>query len=217
MIQAVVFDLDNTLYDYDSCNAIAEKKLFETIESDFDIPADEAADMLRKAKKSVKSRLGEEVAAAHNRLLYMQNICEQVGRNPLKYAMGFYDTYWDTMLDQMTCFEYVKPLLAELRVKGIRIGILTDLTAHIQYRKLKRLGLVDSIDCLVTSEEAGAEKPAEEMFRLILDKLGVEPDKALMIGDSERKDIVGARKLGMKTLLIGECIDVAETTRSLLG
>ena len=207
-IKAVVFDLDNTLYDYDSCNKLAEKELFRTIAKEFGISEEDAEKLLKKAKNHIKNQLSDEVAASHNRLLYMQNVCEQVGKNPLKYALDFYNAYWDTMLENMGLFEYVKPLLEELKRKHIKIAILTDLTAHIQYRKLESLGISEMIDYLVTSEEAGAEKPSEKMFNLVLKKLELKPEEVLMIGDSVKKDIAGADTVGMKTLLFEKNHDI---------
>lgn len=216
-IKAVVFDLDNTLYDYDTSNFFAEKNLFQTIAADFEILEDEAEQLLKNAKRIIKNQLGDEVAASHNRLLYMQNICEQMGRNPLIYAMKFYNAYWDTMLENMVLFDYVEPLMDELKVKNIKTCILTDLTAHIQYRKLVKLGLIDKIDYLVTSEEAGAEKPSEKMFELMLRKLGFSAKEVLMIGDNEKKDIVGAEVTGMNALKFGREEDFGEKVRRLLG
>ena len=199
-IKAVVFDLDNTLYDYDACNALAEKKLFRAIADELCVPEETAAVYLKKAKANIKEQLGSEVAASHNRLLYMQNICEQAGANPFKFAMYFYSVYWDTMLESMILFDYVNPLIEKLKSKGIKIGILTDLTAYIQYRKIEKLGIGDKIDCFVSSEEAGAEKPSGLMFDLMIKKLNVSPEEVLMIGDSEKKDIIGAKAIGMQTM-----------------
>lgn len=202
MIKAVVFDLDNTLYDYDACNKKAEEQLFDEISETFGIRVSDAMGLLKQAKQNIKNQLGDCVAASHNRLLYMQNICEQAGKNPLLYAMKFYDVYWNAMLENMRLYDYAEPLFQELRDRDIKIGILTDLTAHIQYRKIARLGLTERVDYLVTSEEAGAEKPSEKMFALMLGKMGVRPEEALMIGDSMTKDIDGARRAGMKAFCL---------------
>lgn len=200
MIKAIIFDLDDTLYDYDSCNAIAEKKLFQEISSDFGIPEEKIPELYKSVKNHVKRIIGNEVAASHNRLLYMQDICERLEKNPLLYAMKFYDVYWNAMLDNMKLFDYVEPLIEKARKRGIKIGILTDLTAHIQYRKIIKLGLAEKIDYLVTSEEAGVEKPSEKIFLKMIEKMKIEPYEALMIGDSYEKDILGAKKVGMEVL-----------------
>lgn len=207
MVKMVVFDLDNTLYDYDLCNHYAEQELYTVIGSLLHISKTEATDMLRKAKKNVKDRLGD-VAASHNRLLYMQSICEQVGVKPGLYAMTFYNAYWNAVLGQMSLFPYVKPLFKQLDGRGIKIGLLTDLTAHIQYRKLDKLGLEEYIDIIVTSEEAGADKPSEKMFDLLIRKAGMKPHEIIMIGDSKEKDVDGAIRAGMRVIHYTRDIDV---------
>ncbi len=201
MIRAVVFDLDNTLYDYDHCNALAEKTLFRTVSETFEITEEKASSLLKKAKITIKEYLGSEVAASHNRLLYMQNICEQMQKNPLIYAMKFYDAYWDCFLENMTLFPHVIPLMDHIKKHGMKIGIITDLTAHIQYRKIEVLGIQNRIDHLVTSEEAGIEKPGRRIFELMLQKMELSPEEVLMVGDSEAKDIKGALNVGMRAFM----------------
>lgn len=201
MIKAIIFDLDNTLYNYDRCNELAEKKLIQMVSKDLLISQEVARNLLKNAKKNIKNQLGDDVAASHNRLLYMQNICEQMEANPLIYAMKFYNCYWETMLEEMRPFDYVIPLFKKIHDKGLKIAILTDLTAHIQYRKLDKLGICDYIDCIVTSEEAGAEKPSNRMFELALKKLQVEQNEALMVGDSVKKDIEGAKQCNIRGIL----------------
>lgn len=199
MIKLVIFDLDGTLYDYEKCNEFAEIELKNEISKLFQVSTDEAGQLLTNAKRNVKNQLGD-VAAAHNRLLYMQNICEQKGEKPLKYAMQLYNCYWDTMLEQMQLFSYVKPVLDMLHERKVFVGILTDLTAHIQYRKLERLQLLNDIDYITTSEEAGEEKPSQKMFKKMVEKAKVAPEEALMIGDSKSKDVQGAIEAGIKSI-----------------
>jgi len=208
MIKAVVFDLDNTLYDYDLCNEIAEETLLREMSAVFHIDVNESRNLLSNAKKNVKKQLGEDVAASHNRLLYMQNICEQMEKPSTKYAMHFYNCYWDKMLEEMQLYPYVLPLVKELHEQGCKVALLTDLTAHIQYRKLERLGLSDCIDYIVTSEEAGAEKPSGKMFELTLSKLGMRGEEVIMVGDSLKKDVVGAESCGIKGILFEKHTDI---------
>lgn len=216
-IKAVLFDLDNTLYDYDRCNKIAERRLFSTIGADFEITGAEAASLWKAAKHTVKERLGTETAASHNRLLYIQALCEQAGKNPLRYGLELYDVYWNEILNNMKPYGYVAPLLEKLGVEGIKAGVVTDLTAAIQYRKLRKLGLADQIDYLTTSEEAGAEKPAAKIFNLALAKMNVAASETLMIGDDRGKDVNGARRVGMRALLFAKEADFYERAAALLG
>ena len=60
---------------------------------------------------------------------------------------------------------------------------ITDLTAQIQFRKLIYFGLDELFDYVVTSEEAGMDKPHKSAFELAIKKLNCRPEKIIMIGD----------------------------------
>ena len=130
----------------------------------------------------------------------MQKFLEDMGLNPAKGALELYDVYWNSILDNMELFPYVLPLMKYLKEHNIRIGMLTDLTAHIQHRKIARLGLEDYIEVFVTSEEAGAEKPSRSAYDLLVSKFNVDRESILMIGDSMKKDVEGALNAGLKAL-----------------
>lgn len=211
----VIFDLDDTIYDYEYCNYVAEKELFQFISTCFEIPMEQSEKLFYQSKEIVKKQLGN-VASSHNRLLYMQALCELRGESPLLYARKFYDIYWDTLLEQIRPFEYVHTLFDFLKAKKIEIGILTDLTAHIQYRKLEKLNLIHYIDHIITSEEVGIEKPSEKIFLKMLSKAGYQPEDVLMIGDREDKDVQGAQNVGMQALLYRKDIDIVTEVKRLL-
>lgn len=200
MVKGVIFDLDGTLYDYETCNAIAEKELKTAVQEHLRMDAATFWSILEKAKTDVKGRLGN-TAASHNRLLYMQRLCEMAGVSPFGHAIALYNVYWDCMLDQMALFPYVKELFLRLHQKEIQIALLTDLTAQIQYRKIEKLVIGKDISCIVTSEEAGAEKPDAVMFSMVLEKLGLSAEETIMVGDSQKRDIEGAACAGIQGVL----------------
>jgi len=215
MIKAVVFDLDDTLYDAKGCYDKGQEKLVQFALDQYGEERDFFLSGFWQARLKVKDRLGE-VASCHNRLLYIQAYQELRGRKSLQDVITMYDLYWETALLHMTVFPYVYPLLEELKKRNVKIGILTDLTSHIQHRKITALGLETFVDALVTSEEAGCEKPSPEIFKLMLGKLSVRAEETLMIGDSEAKDIQGAENVGMQSILYTEKTDVMLEVRKRL-
>ena len=198
MIKAVFFDIDNTLYSYDRGNEAGMNALTVYGENVLHTDRETFLRVFWQAQQLVKERTGADCAAVHNRLIRMQCILELLGKPLFPHAKVMYHLYWDSLLSSARPEEGVLQLLQRLKSKGIGIGIGTDMTAYIQYEKLEALGVSPYIDWIVTSEEAGAEKPAERFFALCAEKAGADPARCIFIGDSLEKDVKGALKNGFK-------------------
>jgi HAD superfamily hydrolase (TIGR01509 family) len=87
-------------------------------------------------------------------------------------------------------------VLDELRGRGLRLAVVANWDCALR-GVLEQLGLAPRFETIVASAEAGAEKPDPEIFRVALERLGVEPARALHIGD-EDVDERGAAAAGMR-------------------
>jgi putative hydrolase of the HAD superfamily len=96
-------------------------------------------------------------------------------------------------------YEDVLPTLAELRRLGLAIGLVSntgrDLDAFVAHHGL-------DVDAAISSGAHGKTKPHESIFRAALERIGVDPHEAAMVGDSPEDDVEGARALGMRGLLV---------------
>lgn len=97
-------------------------------------------------------------------------------------------------------FPYSAAVLAELH-KYFRIGIIANQTGG-SVKRLRRFGLLDSIDCVYSSDEIGKFKPSPEFFRSAIRAVGAEPQKCIMVGDRPDNDIAPAREAGMLTVRV---------------
>ncbi len=190
----VVFDLDNTLYPYDVAHRRALETVSKKAEDVFNIKPEDFTSLYESASKVVKQRLGRSVASSHSRLLYFYRLAEVmgVGSHP-RIALDLEQTYWAAFLSKSRLFDGVVDLLEEFRVANIMCACVTDLTAQIQFRKLLYWRLDHYFRVVVTSEEAGEDKPAKAMFDLVIEKCPVSPEVVWMIGDNEERDIRGAK------------------------
>ncbi len=111
--------------------------------------------------------------------------------------------YWRTVLRVSKPFPGVKTTLRRLKEYNVRIGVVTDLLAHIQAEKLLHLGVDRYIDFMVSSEEAGREKPHPSIYLTALHKAHIPPEDALMVGDDIEKDVLGAKDVGITGVLFG--------------
>lgn len=194
MYKGILLDIDDTLYQYAPLHELSSRALFLQVESSFGIDAEKVESAFSEAKKIVKQNT-PETAASHNRLLYIQNLCEQLKIDSLKHSLSLYNIYWDTFLEQLSLSSGAKVFFD--RFGHLPICLVTDLTAHIQHRKIARMGLNKWANYMVTSEEAGCEKPHPFMFQLALHKLNLSAKEVCMIGDNYKKDILGAKRLGI--------------------
>ena len=200
MIRAVILDLDETLYAYEPLNIMATERVRELTCRELCITEQQFEEAYKFGRHETKRKLGD-VGASHNRLLYCHKTLEYLGVKPMPLSLRMYETYWGTFLEKMRLHDGVRTFLDRMHERGIKVMICTDLTAHIQHRKIEALGIAEDIFCLVTSEEAGREKPAPEVFELCLEKLGLPADEVIFIGDSPVKDVEGAKAAGMHAIL----------------
>lgn len=197
MIKAVIFDIDNTMYDFDGTDRIARAALSDYCTSAFQIGREEFSEIFTRARRLVEQRTGRDCAANHNRLIRFQCILELLHIDRPSYALEMYHVYWDTLIAAMKEEPGLMTLISALHHKKISMGIGSDMTAYIQYKKLERLHVLDKMNGIVTSEEAGAEKPAPRFFRLCVEKMGCKPEECVFIGDNLRKDVEGASNCGL--------------------
>ena len=192
--QAVIFDTDNTLYPYAPAHTEATIAVEKKVEVVLGIKKDLFRSAFIEARAEIKKRLGS-VASSHSRLLYLQRTIEklELGTRILT-VLDLEQTYWRTFLINCRLFPGVLDFIQLLKSNGIVTANITDLTAQIQFRKLVYFGLDEFFDYVVTSEEAGRDKPDRMPFKLALEKLQVPEEKVWMIGDSAESDIYGSNK-----------------------
>ena len=197
--EAVIFDTDNTLYPYFPAHKEATKAVEDKVLKQLGINKVIFRSAFKEARLDIKNRLGK-VASSHSRLLYMQKTIEklELGTRILT-TLDLEQTYWRTFLSNCKLFPDALNFIQLLKSKGVITANITDLTAQIQFRKLVYFGLDELFDYVVTSEEAGADKPDKRPFEVALQKLGVDSgnNKIWMIGDDPLTDMVGAGEMGL--------------------
>jgi HAD superfamily hydrolase (TIGR01509 family) len=196
----ILLDLDNTVYDYAACHVagldaaqqaaaglLARWRQAEAFRSDF-----------ARARHLAKTHT-RGTAAEHNRLHYFKLMLERAAgvSGRLSAALHLHEAYWRGYFTQLRPDPGCAGLLADWRAAGIRLAWVSDFSLEQQARKLCALGLEEAAEVLVTSEEAGVEKPHPRPIQLALSRIGVPPDCAWLVGDSLERDVAGAHACGL--------------------
>ena len=197
MIRSVIFDIDHTLYDYDSANASAMTAVEDYALEHFGWSRAETESLVRDAFREIGKEAGRK-AVIHNRLIRFQRILEQKKLPLSPHALKMYDIYWNTLTASSTVFPGFSEAVGKLRERGLVIGIGTNMTSVMQFRKLESLELLQLFDFIVSSEEAGAEKPDSTLFMMCCRKAGFPPEECLYVGDNLKNDVLGAEAAGLR-------------------
>jgi HAD superfamily hydrolase (TIGR01509 family) len=127
--------------------------------------------------------------------LYATAGCEQLvaGLSDRLYERTVAAESWEAFPDAV-------PTLRAVRARGVRVAVVSD-TGFDLRPAMERLGLMSHIDTVLMSYEQGVCKPAASVFRAACDRLGVRPERALMVGDNPLTDS-GAVTAGLYAFLL---------------
>lgn len=118
-------------------------------------------------------------------------------------------------LDKIHFFEDTVSALKKLKSSGYKLALLTN-TENLAFEKVDQiLNVSKYFDYLGLSYEIKAIKPDKKMFQSVLNNFNVKASECLMIGDSLRSDITGAKNIGMHQAWInrpGKSYDLAKIT-----
>jgi putative hydrolase of the HAD superfamily len=122
-----------------------------------------------------------------------------------------HDAPWETLLDDLfeafadtevwKVFPETTTTIEDLARRGIKLAVISNWDRRLP-DILHRLGLFGAFDIVTVSSIEGVEKPCPDIFLRTLDRLGVDPDAALHVGDSPLEDYDGARGAGLTAALI---------------
>ena len=197
----VFLDMTGTITDMESEN-LAMLKLAERLKKRFAIPLEprEIVERIEEYRKPFMDRRDKEYTPI--RYLVLEAV-KKISPKPLCAS----DSYW--VLDEYSKVhgEFVRLApnalegLKKLREMAEHMGVITDGDRPYTENLLKNLGIADFFDSVTTAEDAGVGKPNPKIFQLALENSRSEPK--IYVGDSEKRDMRGAKSVGMLAVKIG--------------
>ena len=190
MIKAVLFDLDNTLYNED-----------DYVKSGF-----------RAVATYISSYTGIDESLVYQKLIldYENGLRKKnfdVLINDLKLKEIDVHVLIDIYrkhLPIIKLYDDAKECLSRLKMKRYKMGLVTQGNRESQINKIKALGLKNFFDAIYISEmESGITKEnSTKPWEIILEKLKVSAKESIYVGDNPLQDIINPKKLGIKTIRI---------------
>ncbi len=183
-IKAVIFDMDNTLFDFVAAKLHACRQVAEYV------------------GRTDGDRLFEYFLHGPHGFEHHENIKEYLTDRRC-FSEEIYrqciHIYQQEKISALSPYPEIHRILEEVRSRTEKMAILTDAHRDNALLRLDRLNMRSYFDFIITADMTGTKKPAPEPFRLALELLNTPAYETLLIGDSIRRDIVPGKLLGMIT------------------
>lgn len=188
-MKAIIFDLDNTLYDAEQYYQGAFRRIAEYLSKEYKHSEQKIYSELInlwKKKTSMYPHLFDDLLDSFN----------------LKNELGNVIKIFNNYDGELKPYPDVISTLKELKKRNCKLGVITDGNVERQKRKINSLGLDGFFDAIVFTKELDNPKPSEIPFQEAINKLEVSPQKSFYVGDNPLIDFEGAKKMGMKTVRV---------------
>jgi len=192
MIKAVIFDLDNTLLDFKKMKEQGVRaSIGAMIEAGLDYNEKKAYDDIFE----IYHEKGWEY-----RLVFDDFLENTIGKIDNKFLAAGIVAYRRAKEATLLVYPNVRRTLIYLIKHGIKIAVVSDAPSREAWMRIYYLNLHHVFDVVVTHDDSKVHKPSPIPFKMALNKLNVNPDETLMIGDWPERDVVGAKQVGMKSI-----------------
>jgi len=201
-LDAVVFDLDDTLHDDTESYSLAAERVAEHLAENLRVDAR----VVHAAYITEANSFWETLSEKH--LAHPLGLRQRLWHAALRRlgvddvalagrAASLFNAHRDELLQP---FPGVIELLSSLRARERKLGMITNGFAETHRGKIASLELADAFDELFFADEVGMVKPDPRIFLRMCERLGVEPQRAAMVGDRFDRDISGAQEAGLRTV-----------------
>jgi HAD superfamily hydrolase (TIGR01549 family) len=207
-VEAVLFDLFDTLLLLESEEAYYKpslRRLYEfLVKNGVDIPFEDFSRVYFEVREKLYSKSRESLEEPHFNLRISQAL-QRFGYNldvsdevVVGATMAFADEFMHYVSIDADAFDVLQKLHGKYK-----LGLISNFAIpECGWKLLDKFGLKRFFDVVVISGEVNRRKPSSEIFERALKILGVEASKAVFVGDMLDLDVVGPKKVGMKTVFI---------------
>ncbi len=201
IVRAVLFDLDDTLFDHLSCSRTALQSVHASHHGLATVPFE----ALERTHAALLEQLHADVmigriAIDDARRERFRRLYAAAGVSPDEALVSeTASAYKLAYLGARRAMAGAAALLPLVKARA-RVGIVSNNLLDEQREKLRECGLEPFVDALVVSEELGVSKPDPRMFEVALERVGAAAGDTVMLGDSWVADVAGARACGIRAI-----------------
>lgn len=192
MFNYLIFDIDNTIFNYSKANSIALKATFDYILTFFN--KKNIIDEFNLSKSLYQNEC--TTASMHNKFIQFKNLLNKINIS-LDNLIPIYNVYKKSFINNIEVFDGLEEFLILQKQNNIKLYCLSNNLCKEQIEYLNKLDLLKYFEVIYTSEEFGIEKPDLKLLYCILHKINCSKNEVAFIGDSFNADIQFVNLLGI--------------------
>lgn len=202
-IENVFFDLDRTLWDFETNSKVAIENLFEELKLSEKIAS---FDSFHATYRKINGHYWDlyskgGITKEELRSIRFIDTLKSFDIADEKLGIQLGDLYIKTAPYQTHLFPDTISTLQTLKEADYKLHIITNGFKEVQFIKLQKSGLIDFFDDILCSEEVGKNKPHPSVFKTALERNKAKSDQSIMIGDDFQADVLGAESCGIQGVL----------------
>lgn len=196
MFKHLIFDFDNTIYNYDVAHKNALHHIFNLLSKKYDISTTEINKNYDITKEKYQNMCYNH-ASSHNKFIQLKHLFNILDILDNQELLKYHDIYTTKFNENLQLFDGVIDFLDLCFDHNVNMYILTNNLCKEQIEKINILNIEKYFKKIYTSEEFGIEKPDHKLFYYIIADIGCTKDEIANIGDSYDNDIISSRVGGM--------------------
>lgn len=202
---ALLFDLDDTLFNHSYCYKQAIRDIVKCHNGLGHVDEESFISTFLKINQELwKDFQSNKISFRELSLKRLRMTFNQFSVNAGKEEIEtINEIYHGNYLKNIVPVLQIKQLIEQIK-GSFKVGIVTNGTSYNAYKKVQRLELnnIFNDEQIIVSEEIGYSKPQPQIFRHALERFRISPERTLFIGDNYYTDMCGANRAGMDTLWI---------------
>lgn len=200
LVEAVVFDLDDTLFDHTGSTRRALDRWLQTL--GVAVSTSLVVQWFDLEARHYDAWRAGAISFQEQRRRRIRDFLPLIGRPTGTDAQldSVFADYLHCYEESWQAFDDAQPALDKLAAAGLVLAVLTNGTTAQQEAKIEMIGVAPHLAAVVTSEELGIAKPAPRAYLGTTERIGVNPSRTLHVGDRHDLDVIAARAAGLRAL-----------------
>lgn len=201
-ITDIFFDLDRTLWDFETNSKVALETIYREYELNKYI---ESFPIFYQQYQIENNKVWEqyykkEITKKEVRILRFSNTLKTLDNS---FCQLLSNQYIEISMSETALIPYAKEALIYLK-KKYKLHIISNGFKEVQAKKIKNCGLNSFFETITTSEDAQAHKPSKKAFLFAISRANTQPQNTAMIGDDIITDVNGSKNSGMLSIYFNQ-------------